>query len=464
MRALLACLLVPVAAVAAEPGSAPVPIPKPPTSLTDYVSKKDAAFAWKLKDKTESAFGTVYTLDLTSQKWQGIDWEHALQVYVPKGAKPQPTMVLWNQGGTPNDRSSLIGLTIAQKVGAPVAFLYGVPKQPLYADPKTGNLSVTPTDPSARRLTEDALIAQTFVKYLETKDESYPLLFPMVKSIVAAMDALQPFAKKEFGCDVTGFVVTGASKRGWTSWLTAATGDKRVKAIAPMVIDTLNMPVQMKNQVIAFGKPSEMIADYTRAKLVPIPDTPEAKKLWQMIDPYVYREKLSLPKLLIHGTNDPYWPQDAMNSYWDDLPGAKAVCYVPNAGHGLQEVDAKTGKPELIPVRAINTLSAFAAGVIFDRKMPALSWKWDPKGRCHELTTDGTVTALRSWVAEADTLDFRQSRWTSEEVKLYGRVCLVTPPAPEKGFRASMVEVEYKTDNGPLHLCTQVRILEAPKK
>ena len=36
-----------------------------------------------------------------------------------------------------------------------------------------------------------------------------------------------------------------------------------MKAIAPIVIDTLNMPVQMKNQVGSFGKPSEMIKDYT---------------------------------------------------------------------------------------------------------------------------------------------------------------------------------------------------------
>jgi PhoPQ-activated pathogenicity-related protein len=71
-----------------------------------------------------------------------------------------------------------------------------------------------------------------------------------------------------------------------------------VKAIAPLVIDTLNMPAQMKGQVAAFGKPSEMIKDYTERKLVPIPDTPEAQKLWRMIDPYVYRDKLTLPKLI----------------------------------------------------------------------------------------------------------------------------------------------------------------------
>ena len=256
MRHTLALLAVAVTTTAA--------LAQAPSELRDYVFKEDKSFAWKLKGKTESGTGTVYELTLVSQTWQGHVWDHGVQVIVPKGAKPQSTMLLWNQGGTPNATSGVLGLTLANKIGAPVAFLFGVPKQPLYDGKK-----------------EDALIAETFVKYLETKDASWPLLFPMVKSVVRAMDAVQAFAKEEWKFEVKQFVVTGASKRGWTSWLTAATGDPRVKAIAPLVIDTLNMPAQMKNQIAAFGKPSEQIKDYVERKLVPIPDTPEAQKLWE---------------------------------------------------------------------------------------------------------------------------------------------------------------------------------------
>src|SRR5438046_2843929 len=50
----------------------------------DYVKKPDAAFYWKIKSKLQLPEGTVYDLHLVSQVWQGITWEHQLQVYLPK--------------------------------------------------------------------------------------------------------------------------------------------------------------------------------------------------------------------------------------------------------------------------------------------------------------------------------------------------------------------------------------------
>jgi PhoPQ-activated pathogenicity-related protein len=440
---------------------------KPPTALKGYVTKEDKSFAWKLKDKTEANGNTVYTLSLTSQTWHEVEWTHDLQVFIPKGAKVQPTMVLWNQGGTASPTGSLLGLAIAEKVGAPVAFLYGVPKQPLYVDPKTKKLTTTPPNPDKPqegRLVEDALIAETFVRYLDTKDDTWPLLFPMVKSVVRAMDALQAFAKDELKGDVQKFVITGASKRGWTSWLTAASGDKRVKAIAPLVIDTLNFPVQMENQVKAFGKPSDMIADYTRNKLVPIPDTTEGKNLWRMVDPFVYKDTITVPKMLIHGTNDPYWPQDALNTYWDELKGDKYVCYVPNAGHGLQEEDAR-GTREALPMRAVSALSAFARSQVFDQPMPKMSWKFTPaaKGVDVEVKCDGKVKAQRVWTAGSPTRDFRASNWVSAPLKATDGVAKTNVLPPYTGYRAVMVETEFALENGTSPMTTQIHILEAKK-
>src|SRR5262245_29496188 len=177
----------------------------------------------------------------------------------------------------------------------------------------------------------------------------------MVKGVVKTMDAVQAYAEQEWKKPVKSFVISGASKRGWTTWLTGAV-DPRVKAIAPVVIDTLNMAVQMPHQLASFGQYSEMIKDYTLRGLVPMPDTPEARKLWTMVDPYLYRDRLTMPKLIVNGANDPYWTVDALNLYWDDLKGDKWVVYVPNAGHDLKEKlpDGKTNR-----VRANSALAAF---------------------------------------------------------------------------------------------------------
>ena len=442
-----------IALVLLLPLSARAEAPKPPTDLVDYVKKNDDAFTWKQAEKIETESGIVYQLELTSQKWQGFTWTHKVQVFVPKGVKPQATMVLWNQGGTPNVGSGLLGLQLAQKIGAPVAFLFGIPNQPLFEGKK-----------------EDALIAETFVRYLETKDSSWPLLFPMVKSLIKCMDALQAFAKEEWKFEVKSFVVTGASKRGWTSWLTAATGDPRVKAIAPLVIDTLNMPVQMKNQVTAFGKPSEMIRDYTERKLVPIQDTADAQKLWKMVDPWVYRDQIAVPKMIINGANDPYWPLDALNSYWDDLKGEKHILYVPNAGHDLRETD-KDGKKELLPARAVNTLAAFCKCQVLDKKMPKHKGKFD--GTALSVSYEGTLKSQRIWSADSESRDFRQARWQEQilvKTTVGGRAVISGEVStdlkfnlPETGFRAHFVETEFEIDGLAFPLTTQLRILEAKK-
>jgi PhoPQ-activated pathogenicity-related protein len=81
--------------------------------LAGYVGKADPTFNWELKGKADSALGTVYDIHLVSQVWQGITWEHAVQVYVPLGVTPTPTMFLWNQGGRPGSSTAAFGLTLA---------------------------------------------------------------------------------------------------------------------------------------------------------------------------------------------------------------------------------------------------------------------------------------------------------------------------------------------------------------
>lgn len=412
--------------------------------LVEYVKKPDDSFSWKLKEKKEVNGINVWEIDLVSQKWHDIVWDHKLLVYLPKDVKPGKTMMLFNTGGTPNLKWQFIGLEVARLSGAPVAVLYGVPKQPLFDGKK-----------------EDALIAETFVRYLKTKDDTWPLLFPMVKSVVRAMDALQAFSKEEWKEPVKDFIVSGGSKRGWTTWLTAATGDPRVKAIAPMVIDTLNMIEQMKHAYEVFGKPSLMVHDYVERGLIPFPDTDAARKLWRMVDPYAYRDKLTMPKLLVMGNNDPYWTTDALNLYWDGLKGPKWVTYVPNAGHDLQQ----PGKPG--GGRAVAVLAAFTRHVVANDPMPKLSWKYAESDGKVRLTVEASPApkGARLWVAKAKTRDFRESKWEERKAAL-GKDGTMTGEveAPKEGCLAVYGDLDYETGGVKFNLCTQIRIVGEPVK
>ncbi len=412
--------------------------------LKEYVQKEDKTFSWKLKDKKEVFQGTMYEIDLVSQTWHDIKWEHSLVIYHPKDTKPTETIFLWNTGGKPSIVNNLLAFEIAGRIKGPIAFLYDIPNQPLFDGKK-----------------EDKLIAETFVRFLETKDESWPLLFPMVKSVVKAMDAVQAFGKQEWKFDVKSFVVAGASKRGWTTWLTAASGDARVKAIAPLVFDTLNMRMQLPHQLKSYGSYSRMIHDYTERKLVPLPDTAEAKKLWGMVDPWVYRETLKMPKMIINGTNDPYWTLDALNLYWDDLKGNKWILYVPNAGHGLEQ-QYEGGKKDRL--RVLSTLSAFAAHEITNTPMPRLQWKYQTTdGKIQlEVSCKPPMKAGRLWIADSDTLDFRQSKWKEQAATLGQGVVSGAVSRPEKGYRAVFGECEFEIMGLRYFLSSQLRIVGKP--
>jgi PhoPQ-activated pathogenicity-related protein len=412
--------------------------------LERYVRKPEAQFDWKLKEKINSdqSGDRIYDLHFVSQSWQENAWEHQLQVYQPRAVAPNATMFLWVTGGSARPAYVSLGLELARKIGAPVAFLYHIPNQPLLEN----------------KLREDDLIAETFVRYLRTKDENWPLLFPMVKSVVKAMDVLQAFGKKEWTESINNFIVSGASKRGWTTWLTAAV-DQRVRAIAPVVIDALNMREQMPRQLKAFGGYSSRLAPYTSRGLVPIPETPEGQRLLSMVDPWAYRDKLALPKLIVNGSNDFYWATDALNLYWNHLPGNKWVLYVPNAGHNLQRQD----KPESHRLTdMVNGLAAFSRHQMSDRTMPNLTWKHESVDGKLRLTIEATPppTAARLWVAQESTRDFRTAKWQEQAVALSsGRVVgEVTPP--EKGHIAFFGELDYEIDGLKYQLSTQIRMTD----
>jgi PhoPQ-activated pathogenicity-related protein len=409
--------------------------------LAAYLAKPEPAAKWTVKSTTEFGGCEVTQYELISQVWEGIEWQHDLVIFRPINAPPSDVVFLLNSGGKAKPEGLPYGAMLANKAKCPIAFLLGVPNQPLFDGKK-----------------EDDLIAETFVRYLDTENPNWPLLFPMVKSVTKAMDAVQA-ASAAWAKKAERFIIAGASKRGWTTWLTAAS-DPRVTAIAPMVIDVLNMPAQMARQLECFGRPSEQIEPYVKRKLVPMPDTPAAKRLWQWVDPWTYREKYTMPKLIVLGTNDRYWAPDALNLYWDALPGEKWISYSPNAGHDLTEKKADGGKD---PWRAVNTTAAFVRHFVTGRPLPKLGWKHgDADGQLRlTVTAEPAPKEIRIWRANGPTKDIRDAKWEPRTVALANGQADFTEDRPASGVSAFFAELAYEIDDLPYSLCTQLRLVEA---
>ena len=402
--------------------------------LDEYVKKPDPAYAWTLDSSKETNGVTIHQIKLTSQVWKGITWTHNLSVIEPADVAYPDAVVLYICGGKigdgPRAGDLATGMALSRASRTRVAVLPQVPNQPLLGDK-----------------TEDAAIAETFVRYLDSKDEEWPLLFPMVKSAVKAMDAVQAFGKEK-GKPAERFVVTGGSKRGWTTWLTGAV-DHRVKAIAPMVIPTLKLEAQNQHQLENFGgKFSEQIQDYTDRGLTSKRDDEVGLRLRAMVDPYFYRDRLTIPKLQINGTNDPYWTLDSLNLYWDELVGPKWVVYLPNAGHSL----------ETHREYAMNGVGAIVRHAIGGQAFPKLSWKHDDEGGSLRLVveSDPAPKSAQVWSASSDTLDFRKSPWTAEPIE--PRPMMTAMKArPASGNVALFADLEYEIDGLSFHLSTQIR-------
>ena len=315
---------------------------------------------------------------------------------------------------------------------SPVAILLHVPQQPIFDGKR-----------------EDQIIAYTFREFLKSEDSTWPLLAPMVKSAVRGMDACQEGMKKEWDLDVQHFTVTGASKRGWTTWLTGAVDD-RVTAIAPMVIDMLNMSPQIALQKESFGELSEEIDDYKGLDMQI--DTPRGKALRQIVDPYEYRDRLTQPKLVILGTNDRYWPLDAEKNYWDDLEGEKYLLRIPNNGHGLKDYARIIAGLNAIHQRVVIGQAAAETGLEVRRVGRARGT------RCEERHV--SAAACERGPRRAKTRDFRESQWTSANAANGGDAYTSKLPRPAEGYAALYAEVVFAEDKPEqFSLTTNVRIV-----
>ena len=421
------------------------------TALDDYIAKPDPTYAWKLVETREAADHTIFAIELTSQTWrtpEEVDrtvWKHWLMVIRPKKVVSE-TGFLFIGGGShresPPDGVEDFLIKIAVATRSVVVELKNVPNQPL--EFKGGG----------RKMVEDDLITFTWNKFIETGDKEWPARLPMVKSAVRAMDTIQAFAATN-DCGkltVDKFVVAGGSKRGWTTWCTAAV-DKRIVGISPLVIDVLNVRKSMRNHLEAYGFWAPSVGDYVRSGIVLKENDPAYIALLEIEDPYVYRDRYTMPKFVMNAAGDQFFTPDSSRLYYHDLPDDKILRYVPNTDHSLRDSDAR------------ETLAVFYDSILRNLKRPKYSWKFLDNGA---IRVDSPVPPkeVKLWYGHnPKARDFRLEEvgpiYKSVAVKeLEPGVYIGQIETPKEGFTAFFVELTYDIGSTfPLKVTTDVRVL-----
>ncbi len=447
----LAFFVLPSVVVAQPPAASTARETLAPTALDRYVYAPDPHFAYRLVDTRETTEWTAYIIELTSQAWrtpEEVDrpvWKHWLTIIMPREVAHNSALLYISggrNGADPPKAPDPMVVQIARQTRSVAAALNQVPSQPLrFAD-------------ETRSRSEDATIAYTWEKYMLTGDETWPLRLPMTKSAVRAMDVIQAFcADPERGSiNIAGFVVAGGSKRGWTTWTTAVV-DKRVVAIAPAVIDLLNLVPSFRHHWAAYGEWAPAIDDYVEMRIMEWLDTPEFAALMRLVEPYEYRDRLTMPKLIMNGTQDEFFLPDSSLFYIDDLKGPTYLRYVPNVGHALMPSDAPLG------------LLAFHQAVISGARLPEYAWSFPDANTVRAETRDKPVSVKLWWATNPEAREYRTYKvgavWSGAELApAEPGVYVGHVETPEKGWTAYMVELTFSAADGFSHVfTTPVRVV-----
>jgi len=453
--------IIAVAAIAAaqsvglpgNPGQAVAPGPTTPTALDRYVATPDPSYAWKVVRDLPVEGATATLLEMTSQRWlteQEVErplWTHWISVVRPEQVASDVALLFitgGSNGRQPPARPPAWLVEAARDTGTVTAELRLVPNQPV----------VFKDDPARKPRVEDDFIAYTWNKFLRTGDERWPARLPMTKSAVRAMDAVTEFAASANGgaATIKRFVVSGASKRGWTTWTTAAV-DKRVVAIVPAVIDMLNVEPSFVHHWQAYGAWSEAVDDYVQHGIMDWMGTSEFRQLMRIEEPYEYRDRLTLPKLLLNASGDEFFLPDSSRFYFNELRGEKHLRYVPNASHSLDKSDA------------LASVQAFYMTIVTGAARPEVKWTFEPDGSI-KLVTSQRPDDVKVWRAvNPDARNFRHdaigAAYQSAPLTPSGpNTWIARVPQPSRGWTAFFVETSFPSGGKyPLKITSGIRVL-----
>jgi len=406
--------------------------------MEEYVYKTDPAFRYNIEETYNGEGWTEYRVKMVSGTWlteekvNHTEWWHWVTLVVPDEVVETEALVVIGGGSTrdkePQAANELL-VQAALETKSIITEIRNIPFQPLnyVGDEKDDR-------------TEDDIIAYGWRQYLEggARDEDVEWLarLPMTRAVVRAMDVIQ-----EIGTDidrpVEGFVIAGASKRGWTTWTTAIV-DERVIAIVPVVMDMLNVVPSFLHHWRCYGEWSTAINDYVYEGVTDWMGSKEYARLMELVEPYSFIDQLTLPKFLINATGDEFFVTDSWQFYWDDLVGDKYIQYVPNANHGLNGT------------YNLGSLVAFYDAVITDSAIPKFDWSVSADSIYLEVYSAEDYKVTKWAAVNENDRDFRVpvigKVWESTEIpQTSDNRYAVHFSEPENGYKAGLLEIVFES-------------------
>ncbi|XP_041363192.1 autocrine proliferation repressor protein A-like [Gigantopelta aegis] len=444
------------------------------SALSDYVFRPDPHYKYEILRKTRGEGYTHYVINMTSQKWLSDKisnhaiWWHYLSMVVPDKLKYPNDCFLFIDGGSnhkspPNEttRSTVVITMLAISTGMITGNLHTVPNEPIsFVE-----------DPTHKSRKEDLIIAWTWKTFVDNNHTvpEYLLRFPMTKAVVRAMDTLAEVAGK---LNVTNkldrFYLSGASKRGWTTW-TAGAVDPRVKGIVPVVMDLLHMVKNLHHQFRAYGGWTFAFKAYYELNFTQLLDNPRTQLMADYVDPISFKDTLTMPKLIISATGDEFFLLDDSHYYYNDLIGPKYLKILPNAEHSCigHTVDI------------FFTIRSFILSIATAAPLPELTWKREITPFGGRITVFSNIAPLKVNAVYAHTLDglrrdFRlfvggpdgkpyphPVLWYERKVQSLGNNSyMIEFEAPQNGWLAFLIQVAYPgVDDSVLEFTTETQII-----
>lgn len=304
-------------------------------SIDDYIESTKNEFSYEIEDIIYQKEWTGFHIKMISGEWldskqvDNVEWTHYVDIVIPDNTDTT-TGIMFIDSGNTNDkyfRLDSISVGYALKTKSIIVNIHNIPNQPINFLNSKQDIFI-----------EDDLIAYSWSQFLErgaNKNviEWLPRL-PMTRAVVRAMDLAQEIALQN-NKELSDFVVSGASKRGWTAWTTAAVDD-RVVGVVPLVIDMLNLIPSFENHYRSYGEFSPAVQEYVNYDIHNWMGTKEFDVLLSFVEPYSFKDKFTIPKYIINAGSDEFFSTDSWRFYFSDLPGKKLMRYVPNTNHSLQ--------------------------------------------------------------------------------------------------------------------------------